>query len=110
MHSEISKCTQECLQELPEQGACESRVQGYRNKEICKNLQGLCNELQGSPDCLIYFGEGAINRLLLSGGIFDSSPDRHLTKNRLTSMQTGRLRSSLDLTVNLCENFHEFMP
>ena len=63
MHSEISKCTQECPQELPEQGACESRVQGYRNKEICKNLQGLCNELQGSPDCLIYFGEGAINRL-----------------------------------------------
>ncbi len=60
---EISKCTQECPQELPEQGACESRVQGYRNKEICKNLQGLCNELQGSPDCLIYFGEGAINRL-----------------------------------------------
>jgi hypothetical protein len=30
---------------------------------MCKNLQGLCNELQGSPDCLIYFGEGVINSL-----------------------------------------------
>lgn len=53
---------------------------------------------------------GAGGGLFLSGGNYDGSPGRHGTKNRLTSMQTGRLRSSLDLTVNLCENFHEFMP
>ena len=67
---EISKCTRKSVNALRNarrsfrsKAQCECRVQGDRNKEICKNLQGLCNELQGSPDCLIYFGEGAINRL-----------------------------------------------
>ena len=43
---EISKCTQECPQELPEQGACESRVQGYRNKEISLCVRIVVSEAQ----------------------------------------------------------------